>query len=127
MADTVDYDFTKPKKGTFYESNCPILHTLGVIGGKWKLPIIWNLATEKVVRYNELRRSLGNVTNMMLTKCLRELEEDGLVLRTQYHEVPPRVEYSLTEDGIQLLPALNSLYAWGEGHQLKTKGKRRLD
>ncbi|MDL2316329.1 helix-turn-helix transcriptional regulator [Desulfovibrio sp. OttesenSCG-928-A18] len=127
MADTVGYDFTKPKKGTFYESNCPILHTLGVIGGKWKLPIIWNLATEKVVRYNELRRSLGNVTNMMLTKCLRELEEDGLVLRTQYHEVPPKVEYSLTEDGIRLLPALNNLYEWGEGHQLKTKGKRRLD
>lgn len=127
MTDTVGYDFTKPKKGTFYESNCPILHTLGVIGGKWKLPIIWNLATEKVVRYNELRRSLGNVTNMMLTKCLRELEEDGLVLRTQYHEVPPKVEYSLTEDGIRLIPALNSLYEWGEGHQLKTKGIRRLD
>lgn len=127
MTNKVDYDFTMPKEGSFYESNCPILHTLEIIGGKWKLPIIWNLATGKVVRYNELRRSLRNVTNMMLTKCLRELEEDGLVLRTQYPEVPPKVEYSLTEDGVRLLPALNAMYAWGEEHQLKTRGKRRAD
>ena len=126
MANGAGYDFTMPEKDTFYESNCPILHTLEVIGGKWKLPIVWNLATAKVVRYNELRRSLRNITNIMLTKCLRELEKDGLVHRVQYDEVPPRVEYSLTEDGLRLLPSLNSLYEWGEVHQLKTRGKRRL-
>ena len=126
MPKKVGYDFSMPGDGTFYESNCPILHALDVIGGKWKLPILWNLATGKTVRYNELRRSLRGVTNMMLTKCLRELEEDGLVQRTQYDEVPPRVEYSLTEDGTRLLPTLNHLYDWGERQQLKVHGKQRL-
>lgn len=127
MKDEFGYDFTMPQKGSFYESNCPILHTLEVIGGKWKLPILWNLATGKVLRYNALHRSLRGVTNIMLTKCLRELEEDGLVLRTQYDEVPQRVEYSLTKDGLLLIPTLTKLYEWGEVHQLETKGKCRID
>ena len=65
------------------------------------------------MRYNELKRSVRGITNMMLTKCLRELEDYGLVIRRQYNEVPPRVEYSLTERGKKLLPALAELYAWG--------------
>ena len=95
------------------KTECPILHVFRRIGGKWKLPILWHLADQESVRYNELKRSVRGVTNMMLTKCLRELEEHGMVIRRQYNEVPPRVEYSLTERGKKLLPALAELYAWG--------------
>ena len=95
------------------KTECPILHVFRRIGGKWKLPILWHLADQDAVRYNELKRSVRGVTNMMLTKCLRELEDYGLVIRKQYNEVPPRVEYSLTTRGKKLLPALAELYAWG--------------
>ena len=95
------------------KTECPILHVFRFIGGKWKLPVLWHLAEKDTMRYNELKRSVRGVTNMMLTKCLRELEDFGLVIRRQYNEVPPRVEYSLTERGKKLLPALEELYAWG--------------
>ena len=95
------------------KTECPILHVFKCIGGKWKLPVLWHLAEKDTMRYNELKRSVRGVTNMMLTKCLRELEDYGLVTRRQYNEVPPRVEYSLTERGKKLLPALAELYAWG--------------
>ena len=105
---------SRPASGLYDDkTECPILHVFRRIGGKWKLPILWHLADEESVRYNELKRSVRGVTNMMLTKCLRELEEYGLVVRRQYNEVPPRVEYSLTERGKKLLPALAELYAWG--------------
>ena len=95
------------------KAECPILHVFKCIGGKWKLPVLWHLAEKETLRYNELKRSVRGVTNMMLTKCLRELEDYGLVHRRQYNEVPPRVEYSLSERGKKLLPALEALYAWG--------------
>ena len=95
------------------KTECPILHVFRRIGGKWKLPILWHLADQETVRYNELKRSVRGVTNMMLTKCLRELEEYGMVIRRQYNEVPPRVEYSLTERGRSIRPVLEAMYAWG--------------
>ena len=107
------------------KTECPILHVFRRIGGKWKLPILWHLADQETVRYNELKRSVRSVTNMMLTKCLRELEEYGLVIRQQYNEVPPRVEYSLTNRGKTLLPALEQLYAWGR-EQLEYEKKAGL-
>ena len=107
------------------KTECPILHVFRRIGGKWKLPILWHLADQETVRYNELKRSVRGVTNMMLTKCLRELEEYGLVIRRQYNEVPPRVEYSLTNRGKTLLPALEQLYAWGRD-QLEYENKAGL-
>ena len=108
------YDVRLPENGSVYSGKCPIVRTLDIIGGKWKLPILWHLCDRKVVRYNELRRSVRGVTNFMLTKCLRELEEDGLINRIQYDEVPPKVEYSLTERGSRLLPSLKALFTWGE-------------
>lgn len=114
MEKTVCYDVSLPREGSVYEGRCPIIHALHIIGGKWKLPIIWHMADKKVIRYNALRRDVKGITNMMLTKCLRELEEDGLVMRMQYPGVPPKVEYKLTERGRMLIPALNNLYAWGE-------------
>ena len=120
MNNKIGYNFDRPERGSYYEHGCPILSALEIIGGKWKLPILWNLAADKVSRYNELRRNLGGVTNIMLTKCLRELEEAGLVHREQYNEVPPRVEYSLTNEGLSLLPALNNLFNWGVELQQRT-------
>ena len=107
------------------KTECPILHVFRRIGGKWKLPILWHLADQETVRYNELKRSVRGVTNVMLAKCLRELEDFGLVIRQQYNEVPPRVEYSLTNRGKTLLPALEQLYAWGR-EQLEYEKKAGL-
>ena len=118
---------TASANGGLYDNKteCPILHVFRRIGGKWKLPILWHLADQETVRYNELKRSVRGVTNMMLTKCLRELEDFGLVIRQQYNEVPPRVEYSLTNRGKTLLPALEQLYAWGR-EQLEYEKKTGL-
>ena len=96
---------------------CPVATAVSLIGGKWKLPILWHLFEAETERYNELKRRVVGVTNIMLTQCLRELEADGLVRRIDYGEVPPRVEYAMTEGGRELLPALRELYAWG-GKQL---------
>ena len=94
-------------------SACPVIYALNLIGGKWHLPVIWLLNKQAVLRYNEIKRRICGITNMMLTQTLKDLEEKGLVLRVQYPEVPPRVEYSLTEAGRDLLPALDELAQWG--------------
>lgn len=94
-------------------SACPLTAVLSVIGGKWKIPILCALSRAPETRYNELKRKVHHVTNTMLANSLRELEEDGLVLRHQYAEMPVRVEYSLTETGRSLLPILTQLQAWG--------------
>jgi DNA-binding HxlR family transcriptional regulator len=95
---------------------CPVEVTLGVIGGKWK-PLILYYLFQRTRRFNELRRMLPNVTQQMLTVQLRELERDGVVHRHVYAEVPPRVEYSLTDHGRSLEPILLAMLAWGETHQ----------
>ena len=97
-----------------YETKCPIIYALNIVGQKWKLPIMWYLFKNETTRYNELKRRVKGITNMMLTKSLRELEERMLIVRTQYETIPPKVEYSLTERGKALLPALDELYIWGE-------------
>ena len=108
------YDTTLPEGDAIYCNSCPILFALDVVGGKWKLPILWHLYGSKVVRYNELKRNIVGISNMMLSKCLKELEENSLVVRVQYNEIPPKVEYSLTERGQLLIPALQELYKWGQ-------------
>ena len=80
---------------------------------KWKLPILWYLRAADATRYNELKRRIPGITNIMLTKSLRELEDAGLVSRTIVDSVPPKVTYALTENGHDLLPTLNELYKWG--------------
>ncbi len=96
-----------------YDNCCPVLHALNIIGGKWRIPILWKL-TESNLRYNELKRRLSGITNIMLTRSLKELEAYGLVHRIQYSEIPPHVEYSLTEAGKELVPALLCIKNWGE-------------
>ena len=90
-------------------------YAMDVIGSKWKLPLIWYLHEKENTRYNELKRRIPGITNIMLTKSLREMEADGLILRRELISEPPKVvEYSLTDFGKELIPALNELYAWGQ-------------
>ena len=92
--------------------NCPVAATLALIGGKYKALLLWHLSG-KVLRFNELRRLVPEATAKMLTQQLRELERDGLITRTVYPVVPPKVEYALTERGQSLFPILQAMYAWG--------------
>ena len=94
---------------------CPILCAMNVIGSKWKLPIIWYLHETEKTRFNELKRRIPSISNIMPAKSLREMEADGLVTRCELVSAPPKVvEYSLTPLGKELIPALNELYAWGQ-------------
>ncbi|MFB4164294.1 winged helix-turn-helix transcriptional regulator [Alteribacillus sp. JSM 102045] len=95
------------------EFNCEKELTLSLIGGKWKMIILWHLGQEGTKRFGELKRMLPNITQKMLTKQLRELEEDQLIHREVYPVVPPKVEYSLTEHGETLIPILEAMYQWG--------------
>lgn len=97
-------------KNTEYQ--CSMEVTLDLIGGKWKSLILWYLA-ENTMRFSELRKALPQVTQKMLTQQLRELEGNGLVNRFIYTQIPPKVEYSLTEAGKSLLPILATLCQWG--------------
>ncbi|MDO3408235.1 helix-turn-helix domain-containing protein [Saccharibacillus sp. CPCC 101409] len=99
--------------------------TLDVIGGKWKSLILYHLV-EGVKRYNELKRLIPNVSPKMLTQQLRELERDGLLIRRDYEEVPPRVEYALSEYGSGLIDVLDFFCHWGEAHLDRVYGDRSL-
>ncbi len=93
---------------------CPLTYALDLIGGKWRLPIIWALSQNETLRYNELKRRIDGITNMMLSQSLKEMVAYGIVNRKQFMEIPPRVEYSLTESGKDLIPSLESLAKWGK-------------
>src|SRR5690349_8815820 len=95
------------------EYRCPMDLTLELIGGKWKVAILWHLSPG-TRRFSELKRQFDGITQKMLTQQLRELEADGLVFRKVYAEVPPRVEYSLTDTGASLIPLLNAMCQWGK-------------
>jgi DNA-binding HxlR family transcriptional regulator len=99
------------------KEDCPLTFALTLIGSKWRLPIIWALWQNKTLRYNELKRSVDGITNMVLSSSLKEMENQGLVVRKQYMEIPPRVEYSLTKAGKDLIPSLESLAKWGKSMQ----------
>lgn len=92
--------------------NSPVELALHAIGGKWKMPILWRLK-DRVWRYNELRRSLKNITHKMLTQQLREMEDAGLISRTVFPVVPPHVEYAITALGMTAIPAIEALRSWG--------------
>ena len=97
---------------------CPVATTVALIGSKWKLLIIRNLLA-RPWRFNELKKDLEGISQKVLTDSLRSMEADGIITRTVYHEVPPRVEYSLTELGKSLKPILDSMRAWGEAYKAK--------
>ena len=94
---------------------CPLNRALGLIGGKWKMQILCALSNNGPTRYNRLKKTLDGVSNTVLANALRELEEDGLVLRREYLEVPVRVEYEITATGRALVPILDRLGDWSMG------------
>lgn len=97
--------------------DCPLHETMRCIGGKWKAQILCALGASGPLRYNALGRRLDHVSNTALAQALRELEEDGLVCRREYLEVPVRVEYSITGAGTELIPILDQLSDWAEHRQ----------
>ncbi|SFB58751.1 transcriptional regulator, HxlR family [Rhizobium sp. NFR07] len=105
---------------------CPVESTLSFIDGKWKGVILHHLLEEGTLRFNELRRRIPSVTQRMLTKQLRELEEEGLITRTVYPVVPPRVEYDLTPLGQSLEPVITALRAWGVTHVSCENGRKTV-
>ncbi len=105
-------------------TECPIEGAMDIIGGKWKGSILFRLLENKR-RFSELQRLLTKITQRTLTQQLRDLERDGLIARRVFAEVPPRVEYSLTERGRSLEPVLQSLKIWGEAHVLPASGERQ--
>lgn len=105
---------------------CPVESTLGFIDGKWKGVILFHLLMDGTLRFNELKRKLPSVTQRMLTKQLRELEESGIVSRTVFAVVPPRVDYALTPLGLTLKPVIIALAEWGQTHVLCANGEKRV-
>lgn len=93
--------------------NCPVEYTLSIIGGKWKTVILWHLSNNEILRYGELKRLVNGITHKTLSTQLKELEADGLINRKEYYQIPPKVEYSLTEKGKGLMPILRALCEWG--------------
>lgn len=97
---------------------CPVATTVGMIGSKWKLLIMRNLLV-RPWRFNELQKSLEGISQKVLTNSLRSMESDGIVIRTVYPEVPPRVEYSLSELGESMRPILDAMQLWGENYKAR--------
>ena len=93
--------------------NCPVTPVIGMLQGKWKLQILYELCIKSPMRFGELKKILNSITNTMLTNALRELEADDLICRKQFNEIPPHVEYSLSEKGMDLLPVFYAIAEWG--------------
>ena len=102
--------------------DCPVTTTLQLIGNKWKMLILRNLLT-RPWRFNEMQRSIPGISQKVLTDNLRALEADGIITRTVYPEVPPRVEYALSELGESMRPIINALEAWGTGYQKRVRNQ----
>lgn len=108
----------KPYEGLVSSlEDTPFGYTLAMIGGKWRLVILYWLAEQEATRFNELRRRIGHITEKTLSVQLKEMERDGLVVRTEYPHIPPKVEYRLSEKGMSLYPLMEQMCAWGEAHR----------
>ena len=92
-------------------------YTMSLINGKYKMIILYCLMEFKVVRYNELKRYIKSISHKILSSSLKELEKDGLIIRKEYPQIPPKVEYSLSEKGQSLMVILDQLCVWGEAHK----------
>jgi len=111
------------KNLVFDENSCPVTATMQVLGGKWKAILINAIYLTSPARFGELKRSVKGITQSMLTQQLRELEDDGLISRKIYAEIPPRVEYTLTDFGLTLSPIMQSMAKWGEEFRIKKQKK----
>ncbi len=99
------------------KGNCPVTPLLIMLQGKWKTQILYEFCIHDTIRFGELKKDLRGITNTMLTRSLRELEADGLIVRRQFNEIPPHVEYSFSEMGRDLLPVFYSIMVWGFKHE----------
>lgn len=95
------------------DGGCLIMQTLELLGGKWRMLVIYQLSKRPAFRFGELKKSIPNITNTMLTTVLKDLENNNIVKRVQFNEIPPRVEYSLTEKGKALFPVFYEMAKWG--------------
>lgn len=100
--------------------SCPVETTASLIGSKWRLLILRDLLANPM-RFGELKKSVGSISQKVLTSNLREMEDCGLVVRRVYPEVPPHVEYALTDLGLSLRPIIDAMWEWGEGYQALAK------
>lgn len=105
---------TEPLAPNAEAPSCPVTHCLAMIGGKWK-PVILFCIANGVARFGAMQRALPGITKQMLTKQLRELEADGLISRTVFPQVPPRVDYALSDKGRSILPVIDAMRIWGTG------------
>ena len=105
------------------DGNCPVTPLLLMLQGRWKSQLMYEMCIHDTVRFGRLKKDLPGITNTMLTKALRELEEDGLISRKQFNEIPPRVEYSLTDMGRGLLPVFYEIMNWGFKYEDRIYGK----
>ena len=94
-------------------------YTLGVIGGKYRMIILYWLAEHGIMRYNELKRQIGTISHKTLSLALKDLEADRLITRKEYPQIPPKVEYALSERGKSLIPVLDMLCEWGEANRIE--------
>ena len=95
------------------DGNCPVTPLLKMLQGRWKSQLMYEMCIHGTVRFTQLKKGLPDITNAMLAKALRDLEEDGLISRRQFNEIPPHVEYSLTEMGRDLQPVFYEIMNWG--------------
>jgi DNA-binding HxlR family transcriptional regulator len=95
---------------------CPMSYTVSIVGGKWQWVILWLLYNEKIQRYGQLKKRLPTISDKMLSQQLGVLEREGIIHREEYPQIPPKVEYSLTEKGESLVPLLELMAAWGSQH-----------
>jgi DNA-binding HxlR family transcriptional regulator len=109
-----------------YDVNCPVRGVLDRIGDKWAVLVIMTLGDAGMMRFNQLHEAIGDISQKMLTVTLKKLQEDGLVSRKMYQEIPPRVEYTLTDTGNSLLPHLNGLAEWAMVHMGGIRASRNL-
>lgn len=100
-------------------TSTPFGYTLSIIGGKWKMIIMFWLVEYGVLRYGELKKCIGPISDKMLNSQLKELERDGIIIRKEYPQVPPKVEYSLSERGESLMPILEEICKWGESNKME--------
>lgn len=98
---------------------CPMYYTMSILEGKWKWVILWKIYEQKIIRYNKLKDMLKPIAHKTLSQQLKELERDNIIHREQYNQIPPKVEYWLTEDGKTLIPILELMFKWGERRMLK--------
>ena len=96
----------------FADKDCPLERAVDILGGKWKIKLIWIIYNYKTIRFNQLKRELNGITDLMLAKILKSLVAENIVHREQFNEIPPHVEYSLTENGVKLVESLTEIRQW---------------